>query len=429
MKRQPWIAALAAVATSCLIIAQDPSPQAQPPKKDEVAEMEKQIAEMQKKLAEMKAASTAKPATMQETALTLPLDYTKQFKWRSIGPANMSGRITAISVFNADPNLYWVATASGGLIKTTNNGNTFEHQFDKEATVSIGDVCVAQSNKDIIWVGTGEANPRNSVSYGDGVYKSTDGGKTWTNMGLKETYQIGKVIVHPKNPDVVYVGALGRCYGPNPERGVYKTTDGGKTWNKVFYLDDKTGVIDMVMDPANPDNIIVAMWERKRDEFDSTLGGGIADGYDGYDPIMKWGEKAGIYKTTDGFKTAPKKLTKGLPSSNYGRVGLDYFRNDSKVIYAIIDCEKIGMGKPPEPGVGNADFGAFGEPGEGGVKIRAVRDDRAAAKAGLQADDIITEFAGKAVTEMDDITNAVLDKKPNDKVKVKYKRGNETKEV
>ena len=148
---------------------------------------------------------------------TLPDSWTKAFTWRCIGPANMGGRITAISVFEADPCTYWVATASGGLLKTTNNGVTFEHQFDHEATVSIGDVCVAPSNKNIVWVGTGENNPRNSVSYGDGVYKSTDGGKTWKNMGLKKTFQIGKIVIHPTNPDIVYVGALGRLYGPNED--------------------------------------------------------------------------------------------------------------------------------------------------------------------------------------------------------------------
>lgn len=426
MKRQPWIAACAALLTACLLIAQDPIASPQQAKQDEAKELEKQIAEMQKKLAEMKAASAkkAEPAS----ALSLPAEWTKQFNWRSIGPANMSGRITAISVYEADPATYWVATASGGLLRTDNYGNTFEHQFDKEATVSIGDVCVAPSDKNIVWVGTGEANPRNSVSYGDGVYKSTDGGKTWKNMGLKETYQIGKVIVHPKNPDIVYVGALGRCYGPNPERGVFKTTDGGKTWDKIFYLDDKTGVIDMQMDPSNPETLIVAMWERKRDEYDSTLGGTIADGYDGYDPIVKWGPNAGLYKTTDGGKNF-KKLTKGLPTNQFGRIGIDYYRKDPRILYAVIDCQKIGMGTPPAPGTGQGDFGAFGQGGEGGVKLVMVREERSAAKAGLQADDVILEIDGKKVAEMDDINNIVLDKKVNDKLKVKYKRGSATREV
>src|SRR6516162_8411927 len=151
-------------------------------------------------------------------------EWVKALSWRSIGPASMGGRITAISVFEADPTTYWVATASGGLLKTVNNGTTFEHQFDREATVSIGDVCVAPSNKDVVYVGTGENNPRNSVSYGDGVYKSTDGGKTWKNVGLKKSFQVGQIVVHPKDPNTVYVGALGRLYGPSEERGVFKST-------------------------------------------------------------------------------------------------------------------------------------------------------------------------------------------------------------
>ena len=204
----------------------------------EISEVEKQIQELNKKLAELKKKE-------QEEGKGIPADWFKSLHWRPVGPATMSGRIVAFSVYEADPNIYWVATASGGLLKTINNGTTFEHQFDKEATVSIGDVCVAPSDPKIVWVGTGEHNPRNSVSYGDGVYKSVDGGQTWKNMGLKSTFQIGRIAVHPKNSDVVYVGALGRLYGPNPDRGLYKTSDGGKTWDKILYVDDKTGVIEL----------------------------------------------------------------------------------------------------------------------------------------------------------------------------------------
>src|SRR5439155_17259336 len=138
---------------------------------------------------------------------------------------------------------YWVDNASCVLLKTVKNGITFEHQFAHEATVYNGVVCVDRSNKDIVWVGTGEGNPRNSVSYGDGVYQSTDGGKTWKNMGLKKAFQIGKIVIHPLNPEVVYVAALGRLYGPNEERGLFKTTDGGKTWQRVWFHDDRTGVL------------------------------------------------------------------------------------------------------------------------------------------------------------------------------------------
>src|SRR3974390_2310092 len=142
------------------------------------------------------------------SARALNPEWVKALNWRCIGPASMGGRITAISVYDADPSTYWVATASGGLLKTVNNGITFEHQFDHEATVSVGDVCVAPSDRNVVWVGTGENNPRNSVSYGDGGDKSVDGGKTWTNMGLKKSFQTGRIRVHPTNPDIVYVGSL-----------------------------------------------------------------------------------------------------------------------------------------------------------------------------------------------------------------------------
>ncbi|MEE2713754.1 MAG: hypothetical protein VX913_13370, partial [Planctomycetota bacterium] len=184
-------------------------------------------------------------AASTSTAQELPTSWADGTHWRSIGPSTMGGRIISLTVYENEPSTWWAGTASGGLLKTTNNGITFEHQFDHESTVSVGSVCVSQSNKDIVWVGTGEGNPRNSVSYGDGVYKSTDGGKTWTNMGLRQSFQTGQIVIHPTNPDIVYVGALGRLYGPNEQRGLYKTTDGGKTWNKSHYIDDMTGVIDI----------------------------------------------------------------------------------------------------------------------------------------------------------------------------------------
>ncbi|HYV36570.1 MAG TPA: hypothetical protein VE988_12735, partial [Gemmataceae bacterium] len=293
----------------------------------------------------------------------LPDSVIRNFNWRCVGPANMSGRITAFAVYEADPSCYWVASASGGLVKTINNGITFEHQFDKEATVSIGDVAVAPSDRNIVWVGTGEANPRNSVSYGDGVYKSTDGGKTWKNMGLKATFQIGKILIHPTNPNIVYVGALGRCYGPNAERGLFKTTDGGQSWTKIFYKDDKTGVIDMAMHPSDPNTILVAMYERLRDGHDRYLGKGLPEPYDAYDPIVRFGANAGIYKTTDGGKSFAK-MTDGLPTCKLGRIGLDYHRKDPNIVYAVVDCENIGKGNPGKKDVGPDDKKKIDVPAE-----------------------------------------------------------------
>ncbi|HMP59531.1 MAG TPA: PDZ domain-containing protein [Gemmatales bacterium] len=429
LKRLPrwtWVFGCLAILVVGPLKAQDPVPGIPPTREQEIQSIRRQMESLQQRLAELERQTTTTAPT--PSALKLPDDFVRRLTWRGIGPANMSGRITAISVYPADPNLYWAATASGGLLKTTNNGVTFEHQFDKENTVSIGDVCVAPSNPEIVWVGTGEYNPRNSVSFGDGVYKSTDGGKTWKHMGLKETFQIGKVIVHPTNPDIVYVGALGRLYGPNAERGLFKTTNGGQSWEKVLYFDENTGVIDMVMHPTEPDTLLVAMWERRRDEFDSFIGDPKpADGIDGYDPVVKWGPHAGIYKTTDGGKNF-KRLTQGLPSNQFGRVGLCYFLKDPNTIVAIIDCAKIGMGRAPA-GSPNVYIGFFGEATDDGLRVQFVPEESPAAKAGLQPDDLVTSVDGKPVAANPDVQTAISEKKVDDKVKVEFKRGAESKSV
>jgi Sortilin, neurotensin receptor 3, len=187
---------------------------------------------------------------------------------RPLGPANMGGRVVDVAVVEGRPTTLYVATASGGLWKTANNGITWTPIFDQQSTVSIGDVAVAPSNPDIVWVGTGEANPRNSVSWGDGLYKSTDAGKTWTHLDdLRDTHHIGRIVIHPKDPDTVYVAAMGHFWGPNRQRGLYKTTDGGKTWQLSKFLNEDTGFIDLVMDPGDPDTLYAAAYAVRRDGF------------------------------------------------------------------------------------------------------------------------------------------------------------------
>ena len=320
---------------------------------------------------------------------SIPKDWMESLQWRSIGPANMGGRITDLAVYEADPSVWWAATASGGLLKTTNNGITFDHQFDHEATVSIGAVAVAPTDQNIVWVGTGEANPRNSVSWGDGVYKSTDGGETWTNMGLKGSFQIGRIAIHPEDPAIVYVGALGRLWGPNEERGLFKTIDGGETWEKVLYVDEHTGVIDVRMQPGEPDTLLVATWERGRDGFDTN------------DPATKWGPGSAIYRTTDGGATFEKSID-GLPEGMLGRIGLDWYRADPDVVYAIVESDRIG--EAPENAAymgirgGNADVGA---------RLSEVTEDGPAAEAGFEAGDIVIRVEEKIVHSYQDLVDQI----------------------
>ena len=363
--------------------------------------------------------ATATPKNTSEAKLQV--EWLKSMPFRSIGPANMAGRIADVEVHASDPSLWWIATAGGGILKTTNRGTTVEHQFDSQTTVSIGAIASDPRNKNILWVGTGEINPRNSVSYGDGIYKSTDGGKTFSHMGLKQTYQISSILVHPRNSDVVYVGAQGRLYGTNEARGVYKTTDGGKTWEKVFYLDERTGVIEMIMHPTDPDTLIVGMWDRKRDEFDSWPGNvPRPDGIDGYDPVRKWGPKAGLYKTVDGGKNW-KKLTNGLPTGMTGRIGLDWQSKSPNVIFAIIDCEEIGKGPKPF----DAFLGLVGQNRDGAPVITQVMPGSPAARLGLNAGDVLVSADEENVYLFDELLAILRDKVPGERLKLSVKRGNE----
>ncbi|MFO0824095.1 MAG: PDZ domain-containing protein [Gemmataceae bacterium] len=388
----------------------------------EIAATEKQIAELIKKLEELKYNAAHPP-----TPGTIPVSAIKKMNWRCVGPANMGGRITAIAVNENDPSTYYVATASGGLIKTVNNGVTFAHLFDHEATVSIGDVAIAPSEPSTVWVGTGEGNPRNSVSYGDGVYKSTDGGKTWKNMGLKKSFQIGKIVVHPKDPNVVYVGALGRLYGPNEERGLFKTEDGGKTWKKILYVDDKTGVIDFRLDPFDPNTLIVGMWDRKRDGFDGLYGEAKEwPSPDQYGPEVTFGAGGGLFKSTDAGKTWKKltdaKLKNGLPTVKTGRIGIDFSRKAKGLVYAIIDTEMVGKGRPPLTVYMGISSDTNKDKG-GGVKIETVTEDGPVGKAGIKDGDIIIALDDTKIADYDAMIDFISRKQPGDVVKFKVKRG------
>jgi photosystem II stability/assembly factor-like uncharacterized protein len=255
-------------------------------------------------------------------------------EWRNIGPCNMGGRIDDFAVVETDPKIIYVGTASGGVWKTTNNGITWDPLFDDQITSTIGDVTVAPSEPDIVWVGTGEPNNRQSSSWGNGVYKSTDGGQTWKNMGLQDTHHIGRIAIHPRNPDIVYVAALGHLWGPNKERGLYKTSNGGKTWTNTKFIDQNTGFVDVAMDLENPNTLYAAAYQRRR------RGWGFNGG----------GPGSGLYKTTDGGETWIR-LTNGLPQGNTGRIGIDVYRSDPNVVYALVEHKEGGTFRSDDKGL------------------------------------------------------------------------------
>lgn len=335
------------------------------------------------------AAAVSAPRITRGAETLLPAEWADKLDWRCIGPANMMGRITSIAVYEKDPTLWWAASASGGLLKTSNNGITFEHQFTHEATVSIGQVAVSPVNPDIVWVGTGESNPRNSVSWGDGVYKSTDGGKTWKNMGLRGSFQIGAIVIHPRNPDIVYVGALGRLWGASAERGLYKTTDGGQTWDRILFIDDKTGVIEVDLNPADPETLLAATYERQR------------DGFDGNDPAKKFGVGSGIHRSTDGGKSW-NKITAGLPTGPMGRIGIDWYHKDPNIVYAIIESDKIAQ-EPDD----TAYLGIQGEDAEVGARLTQITESGPADQAGLKVGDVVVRVGAEPVFSYQGLVGAI----------------------
>src|SRR5215468_9525114 len=268
----------------------------------------------------------------------------KSFRWRSIGPASMGGRIDDIVAVESNPYVIYVGFATGGVWKTVNNGTTWEPIFDTHPTSSIGDIAVCQSDPNIVWVGTGEPNNRQSASFGDGVYKSTDGGKTFTNVGLKETQSIARIVIDPKDANTVYVAALGRLFGPNKERGVYKTTDGGKTWNNVKFIDEDTGFTDIVIDPVDAKILYAASYQRRRTSW----------GFNGGGP------GSAIWKTTDAGKTWTKLEGNGLPEGLFGRIGLDVSRSNPNVVYAQIEVGASGGAGGGEEQTGGGGFGGGG---------------------------------------------------------------------
>jgi photosystem II stability/assembly factor-like uncharacterized protein len=253
--------------------------------------------------------------------------------WRGIGPYR-GGRALAVTGVPGEPDTFYFGAVAGGVWKTTDAGQVWKPIFDSQAMASIGAIAVAASNHQILYVGSGEGALRGNITYGDGVYKTVDGGKTWTNIGLKDTRQIGAVIVDPTNPDIVLVAAIGHAFGPNRERGVFRTTDGGKTWTKVLYKDDHTGAIDVTFDPTNPKIVYAALWQVQRQPWTFTSGG----------------PGSGLYRSTDGGASWTQLKGNGLPEGILGRIDVAVSGADPKRVYAMIEAKDGGLYRSDDAG-------------------------------------------------------------------------------
>jgi photosystem II stability/assembly factor-like uncharacterized protein len=266
-------------------------------------------------------------------AQTLDENALKGIKWRLIGPFR-GGRALAVAGTAGDPETYYFGAVAGGVWKTTNGGLTWIPMTDKTGIMSVGAIAVAPSDPNVIYVGTGESCIRGNISYGDGMYKSVDGGKTWTHIGLEDSQHIARIAVHPRNPDIVYVAALGHVYGANETRGVFKTSDGGKSWQKILFKDNKTGAIDLVFDPNNPHILFAALWEAQRTPWTLTSGG----------------PGSGLYRSGDDGATWKRLEGHGLPSGVLGRIGVSVSGADGNRVYAIIEAEKGGIYRSEDAG-------------------------------------------------------------------------------
>jgi len=249
--------------------------------------------------------------------------FLAQMRWRSIGPANMGGRVSDIEAIPSNPKVIYVAYATGGVWKSVNAGTTWTPIFDRTGAHAVSELAIAPSDTNVIWAGTGEEDSRNSISPGNGVYKSTDGGRTWANMGLRESHHIGRIVIHPRDPGIVWVAAVGRAWGFNRERGLYKTTDGGATWRLVKSISDRAGFVDVAIDPSNPDVLYATSWQRVRGPYFLHSGG----------------PGSGLWKSTDGGETWSAITGHGLPTTTWGRAGLAVAPSNPSYVYLILEAD------------------------------------------------------------------------------------------
>ncbi len=292
-------------------------------------------------------AGFAAGAALRLAAQTFDPELFSGLRWRMAGPFR-GGRVLAVTGVPGQPDHFYFGAVGGGVWKSENAGRTWGPIFDGQPIASIGAIAVAPSDPRVLYVGSGEADMRSDISHGNGMYRSADGGKTWTRIGLEETRQIGRILVDPRDANRVYVAALGHAYGPNPERGVFRSADGGRTWSRILFKDENTGAIDLALDPSNPKTILAALWQTRRPPWNT------------YPPSN--GPGSGLYGSEDGGDTW-KPIAGGFPSEKLGRVGIAFAPGDPRRVYALVDAKEGGSGLPgtaARPGNARAATGASG---------------------------------------------------------------------
>ena len=270
----------------------------------------------------------AAPGLGAQLSQPIPDNVLEALRWRSVGPANIMGRVTDVEGLPSPSKTFYVASAAGGVWKTTNNGTTFQSVWDNPRVSAMGDIGISPSDPNQVWVGTGEEDSRNSISPGSGIYKSTDGGQTWTFKGLKESQAIGRIVVHPTNPNIVYVAALGHIWGANKDRGLYRTTDGGDSWKLVKFISDKAGFVDVALDPRDPNVVWGASWERQRGPYF----------------LQSGGPGSGLWKSTDGGDSWTEVKGNGFPTAEKGRIGIAISLSNPDVMYCEVEAKKEADG-------------------------------------------------------------------------------------
>jgi photosystem II stability/assembly factor-like uncharacterized protein len=312
------------------------------------------------------------------------------FRFRSLGPASMGGRVDDIAVAPSNHSVIYIGYATGGVFRSVNAGTTFEPVFESYGSASIGALAIDPANPDIVYVGTGEPNNRQTSTFGDGIYKSTDGGKTFTHIGLKESQTIARIVIDPRHPEVVYVAVPGHLFGPNEERGLYKTTDGGKSWNKIKYVDDNTGFTDIAMDPKDPNTLYAASYQRRRSGC--CFNGG--------------GPGSALWKTDNGGKSWTKLNSGGLPPGTYGRIALDVSRSNPNVVYAQIETDG-GSAAAPVAGGGGGGRGGYDWCNNGAPRA-ATDTTKAPALSGDRSGIFRSENKGRSWTAVSNCDNRPL---------------------